>query len=153
VGSCLRSVLLFVATAAGCARARPDPYLAPVAYVESLRRCRLPALGDTAGWRRWDGAPGLLPPGFREDTAAARARGYIHGGRLWRDAAGRELEIANGSWGPASFTHDLGVVEMCRARLAGLPTLLVRRRAGGRYTASVWLARARPAGMTSGGGR
>jgi hypothetical protein len=101
------------------------------AAFRGLPECpRVPDVPSTVDstWVREPFAGVQLPRAFRRDSAGDR--GYVHGGRHYRDAA-REFRIINGHYGWSSFAGaDGGVGDVpggCRTRIDTQEYLVSRR--------------------------
>ena len=139
------TVLLLLAI--GCAS-----YRGPVRNVSA---CSVPRV-DTTGWVRqagpYRGFSYLLPPAFKEDTAAR----FMHGGTTWRDGP-REFQAANGHWDTTSFrggsTQKPSHPEHseCWDSIGTLRVFISTHVQGGRYEAGAWFPAPGANGRSLGG--
>jgi hypothetical protein len=102
--------------------------------IAALPPCKEKRVPQGADWRRLEPRAGFaihLPACFEPVSEAPR---FVHGGNSWR-CGGKRAEVVWGMWTAASFESR----EQCRTVLAGVPALVVLRKAdGGGSSALVW---------------
>ena len=106
-----------------------------LAWFHALPTCLLPPLGDTAGWQATYPGGVKLPARFVVDPAASR--GFMHGGRVWRDG-NRTYTQTSEHWAFASFQHDT-LSYHCRVPTGEQIILFSLRESSKRYQASAWV--------------
>ena len=121
----MKALVVLVAVLSGCVRTVErreiivERLIDPAPVARALPVCALPALGDTSAWRREADQPIALPPAFTADTEGFARDQPIHGGRYWKDAAGRTFRRIDGHWDVSEHP------DACHATVAGALMVIV----------------------------